>query len=402
MRRHSVKTERGPDGLASRRLKHLSDTVNDLFQKATRNEAVLRRYQQFELQLLDVSNLAPLLDMLLCNVLDHFRLDAAELLLYDPQGTLQGLLGDYQRALPGLGLTTQLTDLQCLYHRQPEVRLVSGKGALPVFRGRDIQSAALLPLCRQGLLVGSLHLGAADPERFSADKSTDFIAHLASIVAVCLENVVSQERLHRLSMYDVLTQVKNRRAFHRALDEEVSRATRGGDPLSVVFVDLDYFKQINDNYGHPMGDKVLKVVAQHIDDQLRKTDHVCRYGGEEFALVLPNCGRGRALEVAERIRAQVGGLRIEDDTGENPVPDDQRVEVGVTLSVGACCWVPQEQPAPDLDEAAIVHRLIAAADRGVYQSKAAGRNCVHFVEWGRDPTSEASGDGAGPASSDRQ
>lgn len=378
MRRFSSRLERRSEWLAARRLESLGETVNDLFQKATQNEAILRRFQHFELELLDLSSLEQLLDMLLSNSLDYFDLVSAELWLYDPQGTLEALLSDEYLSRSELILTRHQADLASLYSSKPDVRLMSlAGGELPVFSDGDIGSVALLPLCRHGTLVGSLHFGARGQQRFTEEKSTEFIAHLASIIAVCLENVVNHERLHRLSMYDVLTQVKNRRAFHGALEKEISRAARSGDPLSILFVDLDHFKQINDQHGHPMGDKVLKVVAQLIDGQQRKTDHVCRYGGEEFALVLPNCSRQRALEVAERIRLQVSELAIDCDVEQEDPAAGDCATVGVTLSIGVCCWLP-ERELNNVPESEIARLLIATSDRGVYQSKAAGRNCVHY------------------------
>jgi diguanylate cyclase (GGDEF)-like protein len=179
-------------------------------------------------------------------------------------------------------------------------------------------------------------------------------------------------------MYDTLTRVKNRRAFHQALDKEISRAARSGDPLSLLFVDIDYFKQVNDTYGHPMGDKVLRAVAQYINEMLRKTDHVCRYGGEEFALILPNCGQQRAMEIAERIRMQIAELVITDRFDDFSQESEAVTEVSVTLSIGVCCWL----PIAELDqsgEAEIARKLVACSDQGVYQSKAAGRNSVHYV-----------------------
>ena len=375
VRRQSEKIERESSLLADRRLQKLSDTVSDLFQKAIENEQILRRYQQFELKLLDLATFEKLLELLLRNSLEYFQLDRVELWLYDPQQTLEALLSEEFLNTPGLRLLKHMDALQALYCKQPRVRLAStnDQQSLPVFAGEGLRSAALLPLVRHGVLVGSLHFGVKGYQRFTGDKSTDFIAHLASIVAVCLENVVNQERLHRLSMYDMLTQVKNRRAFGQALDNEVSRASRSGDPLSLLFVDLDFFKRVNDNYGHPMGDRVLKEVAQYIDEMLRKTDHVCRYGGEEFALVLPNCGRQRAMEVAERIRLQVSELEISNgETGSD------RVAVSITLSIGVCCWSPKEE-LDDSGEQAIAKDLVACSDKGVYQSKEAGRNCVHYV-----------------------
>ena len=377
---------RDSEPLAKGRLESLSSTVSDLFQKAVQNEEILRRYQQFELKILDLSGFEDLLDILINNSAEYFQLDGVELWLYDPQGTLAELLPEEFIELDGLRLLSRLDDLQALYGlqgkhgQQPMVRMQSLGEALPVplFAGNQssngLRSAALLPLIRHGVLVGSLHFGASGHQRFSADKSTDFIEHLGSIVAVCLENAVNQERLHRLSMYDMLTQVKNRRAFHMALDKEISRAERNGDPLSLLFVDLDYFKQVNDTFGHVVGDKVLKEVAQTIDEMLRKTDHVCRYGGEEFALVLPNCGQQRAMEIAERIREKVSELVVIDDQSQQ----GEIGEVSVTLSIGVCCWLPMDE----LDEAGeqkIAQQLLACADRGVYQSKDAGRNCVHYV-----------------------
>lgn len=355
------------DKLAAKRLDSLTATISDLFEKAVHNEKIMRRYQQFELLLLDTTKLSELFDLLLINALEFFDLCRVELLLFDPQDTLAELVDpDYfQRGL------TLLSDNQCLhdiYGSKPAVRLLvePSQNGQPLLAHFDARSAALLPLVRQGILVGSLQLGATYANRFSEDKSTDFIAHLASVIAVCLENGVNHERLHRLSMLDMLTQVKNRRAFHRALYEEISRAGRSGEPLSLLFVDLDHFKQINDRYGHLTGDRVLKVVAQQIQTLLRKTDHVCRYGGEEFALVLPKCTRELALEVAERIREQVCQLAIEDG--------DQKVTL--TLSVGVTCWA---EPDADCDEDDMAKLLTDSSDRAVYRAKAAGRNSVQYI-----------------------
>lgn len=358
-----------------------SITVNDLLEKAVQNEQIMHRYQQFELKMLDLVDLESLLDLLLIESLDYFQLDSVEMMLYDPQNTLVELLSEDYPIPAGLQFVSNTSQLNRLFDSKLAVKLVAipQLDKLPVFRKQQLRSAALLPLVRQGVLVGSLHFGAKGHQRFAIDKSTDFIAHLASIAAASLEHVVNQERLHRLSLYDVLTKVKNRRAFHQALDEEVSRSARNGDPLSLLFVDLDNFKQINDTYGHPMGDKVLNVVAQFINDMLRKTDHVCRYGGEEFALVLPNCDKQLALEVAERLRQKVSELTIEYEGDENSLG----ALVSITMSLGACCWQPSGFLSAD-DERQIVKELIDCSDRGVYQSKAAGRNCIHYVFLGSE------------------
>ena len=375
MRRHTSKSDRKLGILANRRLERLSTTVQDLFGQATENEKILRRYQQYELKLLDVASFESLLDMLVRNSVEYFQLDSVELWLYDPQLTLTQLLPDEYTSVSELRLLNVADELTALYGSEPTVRLLSvgSDKTLPVFKGLSLYSAALLPLVRHGVIVGSLHFGSKVHHRFTGDKSTDFITHLASIVSVCLENAVNQDRLHRLSMYDMLTQVKNRRAFHLALDEEVSRAARSADPLSLLFVDLDYFKRVNDRYGHPMGDRVLKEIAQYINNMLRKTDHVCRYGGEEFSLLLPNCGRQRALDIAERIRQQISELLITDDKG---------VSVNVTLSIGVSGWfcVDSINEVSRDAEKKVAVALIACSDKGVYLAKAEGRNCIRYVE----------------------
>lgn len=353
-----------------------ADTVSSLYEKALQNETILRRYQQFELVLLDLVDFESLLNALLQNSVDYFQLDSVELWLFDPQNTLTELLPE-EPSYPGrLRLLNRSRELDDLYLDEMSVSLIAKDDIekYSLFPDIEIQSAAMLPLVRRGVLVGSLHFGAKGHKRFTADKSTDFITHLSSIVAACFENVVNLERLNRLSLYDVLTQVKNRRAFHQALDEEISRAGRNNDPLSLLFVDLDHFKHINDTYGHPMGDKVLNVVAQFINELLRKTDHVCRYGGEEFALVLPNCDKLLALEIAERIRVQVSELSIENEADVEELGS----QVSITLSIGVSCWFPAKADVV-CTEQEMAKILVECSDRGVYQAKSKGRNKVCYV-----------------------
>ena len=352
------------NNLAQNRLERLTHTLGELMEKAAQNERILRNFQQFELELLAVGSMEALLDSLLSNSLRHFRLDAAELCLFDPERILRELLSDELQHSAGLHWFEKDDALRSLYPASYSVRLIS---SLPggLFAGRPVRSAALLPLVRHGTLVGSLHFGAFAAQRFSADKSTDFINHLASVVAVCLENCANQERLHRLSMIDMLTRVENRRSFHLSIDREIARAVRQCEPLTVMMGDLDHFKRINDTHGHQVGDRVLHAVAQEIAAMLRKTDHVCRYGGEEFALILPNCDQGLGVEIAQRLRARIAGMRIASDSG---------IMVPTSISVGVTCWARPVDGANKVSE-----RLIKSADDAVYRAKAAGRNRVEYL-----------------------
>jgi two-component system, cell cycle response regulator len=349
--------------MARGRLDQLARTVDELMDKATQNERILRRFQHFELKLLANSGIDSLLDNLLADSLQHFRLDAVELWLLDPQGILRELLPEELTQTAGLAWLDNDASLRALYGGKTVVRLASPSPA-GLFSGRPVRSSALLPLVRQGTLVGSLHFGAFSAQRFSPDKSTDFINHLGSVVAVCLENCVNQERLHRLSLIDVLTRVENRRSFNASIEKEIARAVRQVEPLTVMIADLDHFKSINDNHGHQVGDRVLCAVAQEIAGMLRKTDHVCRYGGEEFALILPNCDRALAQEIGERIRQRVASMRVASDSG---------IEVPLSISLGVTCWT-----EPRADTADIAERLVKLADNAVYRAKGAGRNRVEY------------------------
>jgi diguanylate cyclase (GGDEF)-like protein len=175
----------------------------------------------------------------------------------------------------------------------------------------------------------------------------------------------AQATLLRLAATDPLTGLANRRVLDSRLDEEWRRARRSGQPLSVLFIDVDHFKRFNDAYGHASGDEALITVAECISAAVRRSvDVVARYGGEEFAVVLPDTTAEGALSVAEKIRRKVQGRHVVQSDGE---------PVTVTVSVGCASCVPAAGGSA-LD-------LLAAADRQLYAAKAGGRNRVSSAQW---------------------
>lgn len=160
-----------------------------------------------------------------------------------------------------------------------------------------------------------------------------------------------------MSSRDALTGLANRRQFELALAREIDRVARVGEPALVLMADIDHFKMVNDNHGHPAGDQVLKAVAQCIMDCVRPMDTVARIGGEEFAVILPNCPPAFGHTVAERIRAKVF---------RRPVVVSPGVEVNVSISLGGAFapqWVRSSAPL-----------WIERADQQLYRAKAGGRN----------------------------
>jgi diguanylate cyclase (GGDEF)-like protein len=175
----------------------------------------------------------------------------------------------------------------------------------------------------------------------------------------------ANRRLRHLVGVDALTGIANRRHFDRVLEREVRRARRDGQPLSLVFLDLDEFKLFNDSYGHARGDQVLRKVAQTLDETFRRGgDLVARYGGEEFAIVLPGVDGRRAGLYAERLRRRIWRLAIAYNASQ--------LTDRVTISGGVATLYPPTSLGPD--------ELLFAADQALYRAKCLGRNRIAAAE----------------------
>gem|GEM_PF-375915 len=170
---------------------------------------------------------------------------------------------------------------------------------------------------------------------------------------------VMKEEALLLSYTDDLTGIYNHRFFIQQLTLEVERQKRYASPLSLLMIDIDYFKHYNDTNGHLAGDQVLKAIAVLIQRGVRQTDIVARYGGEEFSAILINAGRGKAFEIAERVRRNVADTRIPNE-GAQP-------NKNLTVSIGVATF---SSSIPTLTD------LIREADHALYRAKKAGRNCI--------------------------
>ncbi len=170
----------------------------------------------------------------------------------------------------------------------------------------------------------------------------------------------TQQKLAEQAITDELTGLKNRRAFDERLQEEFRRAQRYTDPVSLIMLDLDHFKLVNDRYGHPVGDQVLRGAAEQIRTSTRDPDICARYGGEEFAVILPKTHLSGALSVAERIWKQLGEREYTPVGGGAPFH--------VTASLGIAFYPSKDITTPEL--------LVRFADEALYQAKRAGRNTI--------------------------
>jgi len=178
------------------------------------------------------------------------------------------------------------------------------------------KSLAIVPLILDGEVIGSLNLGDFSGFRFQPNMDTFFLSQISVKISICLSNVTAREKLKYLATRDSLTGLFNRREMENLLERELSRATRYGIPLSLLFIACDGFKMVNDSYGHSGGDALLQYLANQIIGIIRKDDIAFRPGGDEFVIILPNQTLKEAIKVSERLRSffNKNPLKYQDST----------------------------------------------------------------------------------------
>jgi diguanylate cyclase (GGDEF)-like protein len=367
MSEHAIKDLYVENNLLRRRLE-------DYLAQAHKNESKMRRFQAHALRLIGLNSLFELIQDILYPNPALFNWDVVTLLLLDPEYEVRRILeeeGIELRDHAGLLFATQDDDLDGLFPTSlfPLLGPYKAKRHGPLFAStrRSPNSVALLPLVRHGRLIGSLNIGSYNAERFVKGVSTDFLEHLAAVVAICIENAANLERLKRQGLTDTLTAINNRRFFDQRLSEELERAVREGMQLTCLLLDVDFFKRVNDSYGHLVGDYVLREVAALIRAQLRGSDVLSRYGGEEFAALLSRSGAAEAGEVAERIRHSVAAHSFATLGGQ---------AFRVTISIGVATYNPRICDGAGKLPGEV---LVGHADRALYAAKSGGRDRVICV-----------------------
>ncbi len=223
-----------------------------------------------------------------------------------------------------------------------------------------IMSSPLHPMGDSARTLGVMSIARAKQPFGKADH--DVFKYLIGQASSSIENVALHEMVSEQAVTDELTGLANNRAFRDVIDREAARARRFSHPLSLLMLDIDDFKKVNDTYGHPQGDEVLRRIGAILSAESRGIDAPARYGGEEFAVALPETGSEGAVELAERIR-----VRIEAE--EVPFADgDGALRISASLGVAT---IP--------DSAADVRELIAAADAALYAAKRGGKNRVELA-----------------------
>ncbi len=235
---------------------------------------------------------------------------------------------------------------------------------------QGIRSIVYLPLVYAGKSIGTLTIGSCSPNAYR-ESQIKFLEQLAFQIAPLIANSHLYEEAREKARLDELTALFNRRHFDERLREEINRNTRYGGTFSLIMLDLDSFKAYNDVYGHPAGDSLLHEIGALIRKSIRTSDQAFRYGGDEFAALLPQTDTDSAYHVAERIRQEVAALALAKSTG-------------VTASIGISSY-PSDGILPA--------DLVTAADTALYHAKYSGGNRVHISSSALPTATTHQGDG---------
>lgn len=268
--------------------------IRTLFQQLKDNDTLARKFHEIETSILTIFNYQDLFKELLDQIQLKFGVPLVWLsFIKDSEvSRLAEQLSDKEIWRERINIIER-KDLLHITARQITPRLINRNIAsyasiFPSTSRPLIKSVAVAPISLDGELIGSLNQGDLSPDRFHPGLDTILLERLALKVSLCLSNVTAHEKLRFMAFHDPLTGLLNRRALDKALKREFSRATRYHRPLSVVFIDLNNFKQVNDTYGHETGDAVLKHLASILMQEKRETDIVARFAGDEFVTVLPD------------------------------------------------------------------------------------------------------------------
>lgn len=236
-----------------------------------------------------------------------------------------------------------------------------------IFGVRNIQSALLLPVTQieTGRIRGTLNLFHTHPTRIS-DESRDIALEAARLTSCALSRAQVLEKALAMASSDELTGLINRRGYYQRFEAELERARRHQTPLCVALIDVDHFKILNDSHGHLSGDLVLKTLSDLFSQNLRKSDVICRFGGEEFAILLPDTSLKTAADLLERVRSNTENMQFQSINQE---------ALHVTISIGLAAVDSKPKASLHCSE---ISEALAHADEQLYAAKNGGRNRVCY------------------------
>ena len=341
-------------GLADELAQNLSHSALDQFNR----EQLARAHALNELTAIFASSIRvdDSLKLILQGIQKYFGFDRVRLYLVNQaEHKLKGELSADARGQVR-SLAHEQIPLQPGVHRFADIVLGNSSGETDKYR----DTVLYLPLTVQGKSAGLLIVDNLLSQQPILHDDLVSLSSFAGQIALAVDNAVLFERVQELSQYDELTKLPVRRYFNERFQEEMYRAERFAQPMALIWIDIDFFKEVNDTYGHQIGDQVLREVGRVILSNLRKIDFPCRYGGDEIVVLLPQSKADEARAIAGRLMQEISEIRI-------PVPFAKVGEMKITVSQGIATYP---------GDASSGEELLTRADEALYWVKSHGRGMV--------------------------
>ena len=331
--------------------------IDTILERLRQNEEITRKFHEIETRILSIVNFRDLFEVLLVLIKEKFNVPYVWISMID-QSEVSSLI-------QSLETSESLKEKINIIARENFLNLIGRrldpllanhdmepfKKLLPENQNYFIKSIAIAPISLDGEIIGSLNQADFSRSRFQPGIDTSRLEQLAVKVSLCLSNVTAHEKLKFLAFHDPLTGLLNRRVMETVLKREFNRSRRYAGILSVVFLDLDDFKGINDRYGHDRGDDVLKHVAKNLLDMSRDSDVVARFAGDEFVYILPETSPENAENLMSRIRDHLKAHPLE--------VEDTLIPVSISFGVATT----------EDDRIETADQLLKKADEMLYTSK---------------------------------
>ena len=328
-------------------------TIDQLIKNSQQNEIIARKLFEIETEILACQSSQSLLTKLFQLIAEKFQLTDSCLLVVEPLPVnflINGIMHSQWHKQFAKSIAPD--DLNAIHTNAKPVlanQLSPYQSLLPKSLVECAGSLAFLPIIIEQKLIGSLVFADQNPNRYVPGLGTFHLEQLAVKVSLCLSNVMMREHLEYMANYDRLTGVANRRLMETAISNELIRQRRYKVPFSVLFIDCNKFKQINDTFGHDCGDKVLAYVATQLQELIRENDQCFRYAGDEFVITLASQGYQEAVLASKRLVSFFE---------RNPMPYE-----GKLLPISISCGVAASDGKNTMDE------LLKNADQQLYLHK---------------------------------
>lgn len=346
----------------------LREKLSQIMEISRENEDLQHHYDKLEETIFAADNLSQLITSLQHELIERFHIPLVTVALLD---SIMERIED--TPLPATETTTRMRPLTSIskgiyQNFFPQHQPLISSGLLPelaeFFQASkksklEIGSSACIPLKAGSRLMGILMLASNDEKKFKPSLATDFVERLSSRLAIAIENLTIRNQLEKVSRTDQLTGLYNRRSLAELMPLEFERAKRYDHPLSILMIDLDDFKQINDQYGHGTGDLILSSLGKILIDNTRRNDAVVRYGGDEFLVIMPHTDGEQARVVADKILEKTRGRSISLS---------ETTKISCAISLGLATF-----PAAGIETS---EALLNQADQNLYTAKKEGKGKI--------------------------